>query len=396
MSEHAIVVYESQTFEPSTSWALVLGLDLALVGALAFCLRSTGRARRAAQHARASIVPGAPLVEGQRFVAGTVALASDEPLAVEVTVTQQGSEHTVKNGKVHEFKEIDRTIEARPFYLVHESGERVRVEPPTPGGVRLIDRLDQEEWIVKPSRRKRAALTEGEAAYVEGQLERGHDPEGGAAAGYREAAMGWVLRPRRGLVHVSTEPLAHRHELRLRALERVFLVLLLGFVAVQAPLGTFWLRALAGRDVDVPYRGKHLYSTQDSKGRRTLHEVADYALEVKGAEPVARTAEVSHDTYAALPTEPGTIALRRVAHADLADALGRGPSLGVVSYLLGLVMGGLLVHGLYRVLTHKRWYERPLVDTGLQGPLPAPPGTRFVRDGGAQVEGKRGRKRASA
>ncbi len=379
VSETAILVYESMTWEPATSRILVYGLDVALLGAIWLCLRATGRSRRALQHARASIVAGTPLAEGQRFVAGRVELAANEPYAVDVTVTQVGEERSVKNGKVHGWREIDRTVRARPFYLRHESGERVRVEPPDGKGVRLVDRLDQEEWTERLTRRKRAALTEGEIAYVEGEIARGHDPEGGASTGYREAATGFVLRPRRGQLHVSAEPLAHRHELRLRALERLFPLLLVGFLGTQAPLGTFWLRTLAGEDIDAPYLGKRTYTTRDSKGRANRHDVAELKTPGPDGQPLTRTVEVPHETWAkVLPDAPGRIAVRYVPHVDAATMIGRGAALGVGAYLLALIVGAATLFRLWRVVTHKRWYERPLVETGISGELPQPPGTRFA------------------
>jgi hypothetical protein len=374
MSEDTIVVHESLAWGPDAAWPRGVGRELALVAALVGCLRATGRARRAQQRARASAVPGAPLEEGQRFVAGTVELASGESTAVRVTVKQVGAQRAVKNGHLHDWTEVAREVVARPFYLTHASGERVRVEPPPGDGVLLVDRLDLEEWTEREERRKRAELTAGEAAFVEGRLERGHDPEGGSSAGYRDAALGWVLRPRRGVLAVSTEPLEHRHELRLRALDRLFRVLLVAVVAAQAPLATFWMRAFAGVDTVVAYAGKRTYSTRDSRGRSTRHEVVDH--EVPGV-PGVQATEVAHWAYEELPAGPGRMALRFVPGVPVATAIGRGASIGTLPWLAAVAVGAFALRRYARVTRHKRWYERPLVEKGRSGALPDPPGTRF-------------------
>jgi hypothetical protein len=392
VSEAAIAIHEELCFGPPVSTTAVIGVDLALLGALGVCLWATGRTRRALQHARAAVAAGAPLEEGQRVVTGKVELAAGEELAVEVTVTQQGEQRAVKNGHVHEWKEVDRKVSAQPFYVVHESGVRVRVEPPEPGRVELVDRLDQEEWTSRTERRKRAALTAGETAFVEGRLERAHDPEGGTAAGYREAALGWVMRapPGRKLA-VSAEPLEHRHELRLRALEKLFPLLLVGFVVTQAPLLGFWMRAFAGHDVEAAYVRKETYATKDSKGRLTQHYVVD--VRVPG-EAESRRFEIGGSDYGDIALPPGTAVVRKVGALSFATRLGPGASIGLFSFLAALALGGAFVAKTSAVLRHKRWYERPLAESG-SGELPSPPGTRFARTRAPGPPPPKKRRRAS-
>lgn len=382
MTGEAILIYERFMWEPATGQFLVAGLDLAFVGAIVVCLRRMGQSRRALQRAKASIRAGAPLAEGQRFVTGKVEFVAGAPSAVEVTVAQEGSEVPVGDGEVrHYWAEIDREIDARPFYVAHASGERVRVEVPDKEHVQLVDRLDQQEWTERNRRRLRAALSEGEDVFVEGRLERGHDPEGGASAGYGDAAAGWVMRPQSdGWMYLSAEPLTHRHELRLRALERVFLLLIVGWAVAQAPLATFRLRQLSGHDSVAEYVGKREYTTEDveSHASRSSYEVFYVVADASGA-PAYEFANVDSATFRALPSGPSTILVRNVPHVTRATALGRGPSLGPLHWLGGLIVALLSVARLWRVLSHKRWYERPFVEKNVSGPLPTPPGTVFRR-----------------
>ena len=146
MSGETLIVYEDNTIEPPAATALVLALDLAFLGAVVVALSRRARARRSIAEAEASVDPAGPLAERQRFVAGTVELAQGEHVAVRVTVSQKGSERAVKNGYVHQWREAERTVEARPVYVRHASGARVRVEvPAVPNDVGLVDALDQKE-----------------------------------------------------------------------------------------------------------------------------------------------------------------------------------------------------------------------------------------------------------
>jgi hypothetical protein len=379
VSDATVLVYENATIDPPVSYGLVLAVDVAFAVALAVCLRRIGAARRAVQGAEACVDPKAPLAEEQRFVAGKAALAADETVAVRVTVTQRGVERSVKNGHVHDWRETARVVAARPFYVCHESGERVRVEVPAAAGrVRLVDALDQEEWVDRAERRLRAELTPGERVVVEGRLVRGHDPEGGTSTGYRDAAQGWVMQPGRGgRMHLSAEDLAHHHRLRLRALERLFPFLLGAWVLAQAPLVGFRLRQFSGVDVVDAYSGKHTYLTRDSKGRTTTHRVVDFTDVDRHGQPTASTAEVSAGDFEALPTSPGTIHVRRVAHAPFATALGRGAAVSSFAWGASLVIAFVALMKLRGVLVHRRWYERKVNELGLTGKLPSPPGTRF-------------------
>ena len=138
-------------------------------------------------------------------------------------------------------------------------------------------------------------------------------------------------------------------------------------------------RTLAGEDIDAPYLGKRTYTTRDSKGRANRHDVAELKTPGPDGQPLTRTVEVPHETWAkVLPDAPGRIAVRYVPHVDAATMIGRGAALGVGAYLLALIVGAATLFRLWRVVTHKRWYERPLVETGISGELPQPPGTRFA------------------
>jgi hypothetical protein len=287
----------------------------------------------------------------------------------------------VKNRTLHSWVESERTVEARPFYLVHASGARVRVEvpePAIPGAVRLVDALDQREHVDLARRRLRAEITPGEHVVVEGRLAREADPEAEHAQSYRDGGRGWVLRAPRGRpMLLSTEELGRTHRLRHRALLTTLVLMTMAWIAAEAPLAGFRLRQLRGEDVVATYAGKRQYSTVNSKGQRTTHWAVDVVdVDLRGA-TVDRSEEVDRSDWERLPAEPARIRLRRVASAPWATALGRGSSVQV--WQLGLAIAACVAAwlGLRSTLRHKRWFERDLEQRDVSGPLPIPAGTRF-------------------
>lgn len=360
-------VFELWHIEPPWSYLLVFELDAIAIFAIGHCIREIVRARRAIETAKRATNPGAPLVDGAQLVAGTVELASDEPVAVRVTVTQEGSEYSTKSSTAHRWLEIRRETSARPFYLRHESGARIRVEPPQ--GVLLVDALDQKEWIERNRRRLRAELLPGERALVEGVLRRERDPEeAGASSGYRQAAsQGWVMKPdRSGKMHVSTEELARRHVLRARAFGFAMAWMIVVAVLAQAPLSTYRARLFLGKDIAAVSSGK------SSNERDVAHVQYDDA----GGNQKLLDAPLSPEDFRKLPAEPGKIWVRHVPAWDRATALGKGSS---VMWLLWAAAGILTALGatkVYATQRHRRWYEGR-VDAKGKGELPIPTGERF-------------------
>ncbi len=58
----------------------------------------------------------------QGFVAGRVELAWGERTAARVTVTQRGLQTSPRGNTWHQWEEVERTEEPRPFHLVLDSG----------------------------------------------------------------------------------------------------------------------------------------------------------------------------------------------------------------------------------------------------------------------------------
>ncbi|MRG91411.1 hypothetical protein [Polyangium spumosum] len=373
-----IKVFEDNHIEPPWSYVAVFALDVLLLLALAFCLRELRRARRAAVEADAVVKPDAPLFEGARFVAGVVEFARGEEQAVRVTITQEGTEQVDKNNnKSHTWEERGREVEARPFYLCQPGGERVRIEPPD--DVMLVDTLDQKEWLAPAQRKRRAELLPGEWAVVEGRLYKAPDPEAdGQAAGYRQAAAtGWVMRPspQKGM-HVSTEGLSRRHELRARAFQWTCLWVVLLGLFMNAPLFTYRARLFLGENVVATYQGKRVY-TSTSKGKQknhyTVHVTYERAPEEGGL------IDVDDDDYDELPNQRGEIWVRRVPLFEAATALGQGSSVWSVLWVAAALIVGLAWLRVQSTHGYRRWYEGRVVDKG-RGPLPVQTNERFLAD----------------
>ncbi|MDI3284121.1 hypothetical protein [Polyangium sp. 15x6] len=377
-----VKVFEDNHIDAPWSYVSVFALDAVLLLVIAFCVREIRRARRAAVEADAVIKPKAPLFEGARFVAGTVELAQGESDAVRVTISQEGSEESDKNNnKTHTWTETERETRARPFYLRHDTGARVRVEPPE--DVLLVDTLDQKEWLHSSKRKLRAELLPGERVIVEGRLHKALDPEGiGETAGYREAAtMGFTMKPslQKGM-HISTESLSRRHELRARAF--FWTCVGVGFLGLvmNIPLGTYRLRVFLGENVVATYFGKRTYETNNGKGQTTVHHGVDVRYESPtGTAHLSRRIEIDEDDYMELPGGPGEIWIRHVPSLPSATALGQGSSVWFPPWCAAAVIAGIAVYRAYRTHTYRRWYEGRLQEKG-KGPLPPQTNERFLAD----------------
>ncbi len=390
--QNIIKVFENNHIDPPWAHVFVFALDVTMILAIAFCIREIRRARRAAAEADTVIKPGAPLFEGARFVAGTVELAQGETDAVRVTVTQDGSEHSSKNGTTHTWTEVERETRARPFYLRHGSGARIRVEPPE--DVLLVDKLDQKEWHDAFRRRLRAELLPGEWAVVEGRLHKAPDPEGTETVGYRQAnAMGWTMKPspRKGM-HVSTEDLSRRHSLRARAFERTCRWVVLLALLMNVPLSTYRARVFFGENTVLTYFGKTTYETYDSKRRSTLH----YAVQV-GNEPEpdathykAITIEIDEDDHNTLVYDKALIWMRVVPGVPMAMALGQGSSVKTLLWAIAGAIVGLALYRTRKTHMYRRWYESRVLEKGT-GKLAAPTNERFLSDDPIAREERRAR-----
>jgi hypothetical protein len=162
---------------------------------------------------------------GDVILEGTVVFARGETKAMRLEIFQHGLETRNKQGPVCRWTEVGRVQDARPFYVLTQSGSRVRVEPSP--ATRLADELamspdatvlspgrfpktDQLRPLDAPSagRRGVAELSPGEAIWVRGRMCAGLDPESEVAYRGANATASRVLRcvPESPLV-VSTVPL---------------------------------------------------------------------------------------------------------------------------------------------------------------------------------------------
>lgn len=382
--EEILKVYENNHVDPPWSHVLVLSLDMLMIGALIWCIREVLRAKKLAAQAQRIEQSPLPLFEGARFVAGHVELAQGEKTAVRVTIEQQGEEKKQKDSYSHLWTEVEREIEAVPFYVRTANGERVRVEPPN--DVMLVDKLDQMEWQKQDRRKRRAELVEGEPAIIEGKLERGKDPELKSAVAYREVgAQGWVMKPtkRRGM-SISSEGLARRHELRAKAFVRTMIVTLaVGLLAMSVTI-PYRLRVIAGENVEATYVSRGTYwGTGKSRNKRFFMAHVKY-IDGDGREQ-SKAIDIDKADYDALPANSGRMWMRVVSAQPRASTLGKDSSVASLQLIFQMLIVGFGLLHINATKSYRRWYEGHLVDKGA-GQLPFPPNSRF-RD--VEGEGKR-------
>ena len=183
---------------------LVYGVPIVTAGVsvAVHWVRARSARKRALASRRAVDEESATLDVGDTVVHGRVEYAAGSDGAMRVVVEQTGSEAESSGSWTTTWTETRRSVEVVPFYVVHRSGERVRVEPGR--GAKLVGPLPVIAERVDASRRTRIAkIAADEAVWVTGVLTRDRDPEG--AGGYR-GASGWVMRAARHEMLISSEP----------------------------------------------------------------------------------------------------------------------------------------------------------------------------------------------
>lgn len=375
--DEIINVFENNHVVPPWSHVFVLSLDAIAVLAVAWCVHKMVESRRAAALAKRIEETNTDLYEGARFVAGTVELEEGSPTAIRVTITQEGKEHAHRKEHTHTWTEIERQVDALPFYVRTTKGERIRVEPPL--DVMLVDNLDQMEWTMSTWRRRRAELTAGERAVIEGRLERGMDPEKhGPAATYRTTtSTGWIMKPttRRGMF-VSTESLSRRHELRARAFAWATAFTIVLNITAMSVVIPYRARLLFGKTIVANYLRKEVFETRSSKGNRQKDYLAHVQFD-NGTGLFSERMSVDLDDFQSLPTTPGRIWLRFVPAYPWATALGKTVSVASWQILMAATILGLSLYRLVRTHRYRRWYEGQLVESA-PGTLPIPTNARFL------------------
>jgi hypothetical protein len=349
-------LYEEIDMASATAVAAIAIVSCVLLAfAVLALLRARSRAAlAAAEAARMSSDKPAELREGEILLAGVVEHAPGHEVAVRVEIQQHGEESESSGSWSHRWTEIDRKTIVAPFYLKLADGTRVRVEAPR--DVEVADDLDGKVLISNTSRIRSAELIPGESVYAQGWLERGDDamiPE----AGYRDVTWGWVLRPARGRMLLSSHPLGAG--LRSRAdfhrwYGRLALVLLAIF---HVTLAGFYSRASAKVVEGTIVELKHSTST-DSDGDTVNH----YDIDV--ATPSGRRHEFS------LASSDFGRLQRGIKVPVRGGQLGAGPTLAYphVAIAMFLVMSLLVTYRLRRRAS-RPWYRRRVNDSG-SGRLP--------------------------
>lgn len=326
----------------------------ALVGLWAvwrFAYRRTRSAGRLAQQA-AEQQRNAQLAKGPAVVFGAVAMACGETAAARVEVDQESFK--IESSGTYRFSWVDvnRRVDMRPFYLVHASGHRVRVEPQE--RAYLVDALDGMILISDTFRTRFAELSPGEKIYAVGELDRGHDPE---RADYRGQASGWILRAAPGQdLLLSSEPLDRRFRRRARTVRfATWAIPILALCAVS-----FWApcaaRILFGKTVDATVTDRECESDSGDGRSCSMLVTAPGGARLKLNVPPATCL-----------AEPGaSVPVRYVAQWPNASAAGRGLRFdtGFASAALLPILFGMALVGWWILQSESAWYEGAVVDNG--------------------------------
>ena len=195
----------------------------------------------------AGTAQNAPLPDGPTILAGTVE-ADDLPGPVIARKIEQKGSIGYK-GVGHVWQEVSRTLTARPFLLVCDSGERLLV---TPGeNVLLPFPFDTIDRVEKHKRYCTAAISPGQRVYVEGVIQRERSTIDSGDGGYRDAPSG---DPAPAVLHgnpllISTRPLEEHYETDARLYKRTAKWLALAFVLTHCAFGEYHLLQIAGTTV---------------------------------------------------------------------------------------------------------------------------------------------------
>jgi hypothetical protein len=335
------------------------------VGLAALSLLRLLRHRRLAAELAAAEGKGqSPLRPGDTVLSGDVDGGGVDGPAVIVELEQTGTERLSKGSWSHTWKEVRRQVTTRPFYVVREGGERVRVEPDA--RVFLVDKLDQAQNQSRTRRLRAATLVAGEPVHIVGLLVRANDPQQG---GYRDGALGWVLRPpRTGRMLISTEPLADRHQKRMRVHRGLLVALILTLLGAHGALFAEYnllrwkgevIHAQADR-VDTFRKWK----SQKSGGYWQDYYTVDATWVMPDGVPVLLHDYVSPAFYERLTVEGQGADVPFVILREIPTVF----TVGVVSttsewrliFLFVVLLAWLLVYRLV-VLDMRPWYEKPRV-----------------------------------
>lgn len=354
--------------DPPTSHYWVWGLNGMLVCCMLLGAFHRARSLYWARGADAAVNPDEKLAPGSRFVCGKVEYADGQTNAISVHVEQLGTETKTKNGWKHAWQEVDRRIEAQPFYVRRPNGERIRIEPGD--DPLLIDKPDEMKWHARDRRTRIAALTPGEDVIVQGTLTQGPDPEAQQVGDYRSTRQGWIMtRFRNARMEVSTEKRGERHRKRARAFSSTIAALFWVAGFVNLFFVYYHIRLFEGEDTCARITRKDISITKDSKGRTTHHY--DVYLDVDAPGRPQLNDELDYDDWNVVEKEM-ILGFRYVPNRPTKSTLGTDVSTNFMTIIFAALVGavGLAVYTGTR--SYKRWYEGKLENTG-SGPLPDRP-----------------------
>jgi len=376
----SVVAFEETSFytTPSTAGptlSLIVVAAVGLVGCLSLVLVAIGLLREAAMRARAAkaaetdaekrkLEPGYTVLYGQ--------VETDDALpAVSVRIRQIGSQHPGKRGLQHVWTEIERQIDARPFFLRLASDERVRVVPGN--DVFLVDVLgvasdgvELPMGVGPPRRVHTAQLSHPDFAYACGTLV---PPV--AASAYRGAEDGYSLHPWQGKMLLSAEPLEARYVRRARFHLGWLVACIAAFLFTNGIVfGGYWLELVCGRPVTAQASSVRTWTTRGKYG-----PIRHYGIEASATlddRPITLTSETSYAVYAHV-VPPAPVPFLVVPFHPKTHDIGMRPTLDVLSCVFAsLLLCGVAVGYLAHARHTRPWYERKkVVDVG-KGPLGSP------------------------
>jgi hypothetical protein len=359
---------EEASLSPYWSFVLVYGTCLALPLALTTAALLVRRKRLIQATSAHEVSAGSgSLMPGEATVNGVIELAEGETRAVRLEIDQHGTEQESSGTWSHTWTETGRRLTVHPFYLKTRTGQRVRVL--AGDEARLMDALDGKILVNRTERTCSAELTPGETVSAFGQLSRARDPEAAPEAGYRSAAIGWVLLPPEGgKMLLSSYPIDRPfHERAFRILWCVVVLLAL-VVASQSTFLGYHLRAVFGQRLAASVTGAKIVEEKTDDGVE-LKRLVTVTLHISGAgRDRTVTRQVTWESYPA--ATPGrTIAVVREPVFSTTN-LGEHPTapFWVVFAGCGIALMCLFVGDGDR--PDARWYlERKVVDHG-SGRLP--------------------------
>jgi hypothetical protein len=324
---------------------------LLIVAAIAL-LRSFQQSRAAAR-AEASFNPDVALTPGEVVLLGTVERAPEAEVAVRVEIEQDGAEQESSGTWSYKWTETTRKVQVHPFYLLHSSGARIRVEPGD--NVMLVDEMDGVLRVDLTKRVRVAELLPGEKVFAVGELRRAPDPTA-PLQGYRGRAEGYLLvPPRGGKMLLSSEPLGQRFSRRAQFHWGWAGVLVFAAVAFNLIFSSFHTRRIWGETVDA--RVTELSRSIDSDGHHQCK------VTVWGANDLTFTGEVSCEDFSRI-NKGDTIKVRNVPRASSEATFGSESTVHEAAFVAVLLFPGLALGYFLRARSTRPWYERDLVETG--------------------------------